>query len=430
MTIENLYKIFLQQKNQFTTDTRKINSGDIFFALKGENFNANKFAEQALNAGAAYVVVDEKEFALNEKCILVNDVLQCLQQLATHHRQQLKIPVICIGGSNGKTTTKELVSKVLSEKYRVHTTSGNFNNHIGVPITLLKMPMNTEIAVIEIGANHLLETKFLCEIAEPNFGLITNNGKDHLEGFGNIEGVKKANAELFDYLKTVDGTAFVNAGDIDLKTASVGLQQIFYSDSLQVGCFGFIKKSFPFLEAEIKINEEKFSIQSQLSGNYNLINIIAASCIGSYFGVNLAQIKTAVENYKPANNRSQWKEKNGNNFIVDCYNANPSSMKLALESFAQLPLENKIPILGDMFELGNHSQFEHQQIIQLLHDLKFEKAILVGNEFEKAKDNSAQFSFLKNVEELKNWFTQNNFNQHTFLLKGSRSMTLEKLIDN
>ena len=261
MTIENLYKIFAQQNFKFTTDTRKINSGDIFFALKGEKFNANQFAEQAINQGAAYVVVDEIEFVLNEKCIFVKDVLQSLQQLANHHRKQFSIPIIAIGGSNGKTTTKELVSKVLSEKYRVHTTSGNFNNHIGVPITLLKMPMDTEIAVIEIGANHLLETNFLCEIAEPNFGLITNNGKDHLEGFGNIEGVKKANAELFDYLKTNNGTAFVNAGDMDLKTASVGLQQIFYSDSLQVGCFGAIKKSFPFLEAEIKINEGVFSVK-------------------------------------------------------------------------------------------------------------------------------------------------------------------------
>ena len=429
MTIENLYKIFLQQNFQFTTDTRKIDSGDIFFALKGGKFNANQFAQQALNAGAAYVVVDEIEFVLNEKCIVVNDALQSLQQLANHHRKQFSIPVIAIGGSNGKTTTKELVSKVLSEKYRVHTTAGNFNNHIGVPITLLKMPMNTEIAVIEIGANHLLETKLLCEIAEPDFGLITNNGKDHLEGFGNIEGVKKANTELFDYLKSIDATAFVNAGDIDLKTASVGLQQIFYSDGLQVGCFGSIKKSFPFLEAEIKINEEKFSVQSQLSGNYNLINIIAASCIGSYFKVSTSQIKRAVENYKPANNRSQWIEKNSNNFIVDCYNANPSSMKLALESFVQLPLENKVPILGDMFELGAHSAFEHQQIIQLLNDLKFENAILVGNEFENAKNSSAQFLCFKNVEELKIWFVKSNFSKHTFLLKGSRGMTLEKILE-
>ncbi len=429
MTIENLYKIFLQQKFQFTTDTRKINSGDIFFALKGEKFNANEFTQQALNAGAAYVVVDENGFVLNEKCILVDDVLQCLQQLANHHRKQFSIPVIAIGGSNGKTTTKELVSKVLSEKYRVYTTFGNFNNHIGVPITLLKMPMNTEIAVIEIGANHLLETKRLCEIAEPNFGLITNNGKDHLEGFGNIEGVKKANAELFDYLKIIDGTAFVNASDIDLKTASVGLQQIFYSDSLQVGCFGSIKKSFPFLEAEIKINEEKFSLQSQLSGNYNLINIIAASCVGSYFGVSSSQIKNAVENYKPANNRSQWVEKNGNNFIVDCYNANPSSMKLALESFAQLPLENKIPILGDMFELGNHSQFEHQQIIQLLQNLKFAKVILVGNEFAKTENRPTSFLCFENHQAVKNWLYENQFQQHTFLLKGSRGMTLEKIVE-
>ena len=428
MTLENLYKNFAQQNFKFTTDTRKINSGDIFFALKGEKFNANQFAEQAINQGAAYVVVDEIEFVLNEKCIFVKDVLQSLQQLANHHRKQFSIPIIAIGGSNGKTTTKELVSKVLSEKYRVHTTSGNFNNHIGVPITLLKMPMDTEIAVIEIGANHLLETNFLCEIAEPNFGLITNNGKDHLEGFGNIEGVKKANAELFDYLKTNNGTAFVNAGDMDLKTASVGLQQIFYSDSLQVGCFGAIKKSFPFLEAEIKINEGVFSVQSQLSGNYNLINIIAASSICSYFGVDLSKIKNAVENYKPANNRSQWVEKNGNNFIVDCYNANPSSMKLALESFAQLPLENKIAILGVMFELGAHSAFEHQQIVKLLNDLKFEKTILVGKEFARVNNNSTQFLLFKNVDELKNWFVKNNFNQHTFLLKGSRGMVLEKLI--
>ena len=376
MTIAELYKIFIEQRQNFTTDTRKIESGSIFFALKGANFNGNEFAEKALELGASYVVVDELKFAHNEKYILVEDVLTALQNLATFHRQQFEIPVLCIGGSNGKTTTKELVSKVLAEKFIVHTTAGNFNNHIGVPITLLKMPLNTEFAVIEIGANHLLETKALCEIALPNYGLITNNGKDHLEGFGDMEGVKRANAELYDFLKTIDGTAFVNAGDIDLKTASVGLHQIFYSDNLEVGCLGSIENSFPFLKAKIKINGNEFQIQSQLNGNYNLINIVAASAVGSYFGVTNQQITNAVQNYKPANNRSQLIEKEGNHFIVDCYNANPSSMKLAIESFAEMPIENKIAIIGDMFELGNHSEFEHLQIANQLNNSSFEKVIV------------------------------------------------------
>ncbi|MEN9522571.1 MAG: hypothetical protein RL065_948 [Bacteroidota bacterium] len=429
MNIENLHQLFLQQQQNFTTDTRKIEKDSIFFALKGANFNGNEFAEKALELGASYVVIDEKQFAKNEKYILVDDVLTTLQNLATFHRQQFSIPVLCIGGSNGKTTTKELVSKVLAEKYIVHTTAGNFNNHIGVPITLLKMPLDTEVAVIEIGANHLLETKFLCSIALPNFGLITNNGKDHLEGFGDIEGVKKANAELFDFLKTIDGSAFVNAGDVDLKNASVGLQQIFYSDNLQVGCFGSIEKSFPFLKAKVRINKEEFSIQSQLNGNYNLINILAAAAVGSYFSVTNEQIQKAIEEYKPANNRSQLIEKNGNQFIVDCYNANPSSMKLAIESFAEMPVENKIVIVGDMFELGNHSGFEHLQIAHQLNNSSFEKIIIVGKEFAKLKDKFNHFISFETTTELKQWMNEQQFTNHTFLLKASRGMALEKLLD-
>ena len=429
MTIAELYKIFIEQHQNFTTDTRKIENGSIFFALKGANFNGNEFAEKALELGASYVVIDEKQFAKNEKCILVEDVLTTLQNLATFHRQQFKIPVLCIGGSNGKTTTKELVSKVLAEKYIVHTTAGNFNNHIGVPITLLKMPLNTEFAVIEIGANHLLETKALCEIALPNYGLITNNGKDHLEGFGDIEGIKKANAELYDFLKIVGGAAFVNAGDIDLKTASVGLQQIFYSDSLEVGCLGSIENSFPFLKAKIKINGDEFQIQSQLNGNYNLINIVASSAVGSYFGVTKKQIVNAIENYKPANNRSQLIEKNGNHFIVDCYNANPSSMKLAIESFTEMPIDNKIAIVGDMFELGNHSEFEHLQIANQLNNSSFEKVIIVGKEFAKLKNKFNHFISFETTAELKEWMNKQQFTNHTFLLKASRGMALEKLLD-
>lgn len=429
MTIAELYKIFIEQKQNFTTDTRKIEIGSIFFALKGANFNGNEFAEKALELGASYVVVDELKFAENEKYILVEDVLTTLQNLATFHRQQFKIPVLCIGGSNGKTTTKELVSKVLAEKYIVHTTAGNFNNHIGVPITLLKMALNTEFAVIEIGANHLLETNALCEITLPNYGLITNNGKDHLEGFGDIEGVKKANAELYDFIKTIDGTAFVNAGDIDLKTASVGLQQIFYSDNLEVGCLGSIENSFPFLKAKIKINGNEFQIQSKLNGNYNLINIVAASAIGSYFGVTNQQITNAVQNYKPANNRSQLIEKEGNHFIVDCYNANPSSMKLAIESFTQMPIENKIAIIGDMFELGNHSEFEHLQIANQLNNSSFEKVIVVGKEFAKLKNKFNHFISFETTAEVKEWMNKQQFTNHTFLLKASRGMALEKLLD-
>jgi UDP-N-acetylmuramoyl-tripeptide--D-alanyl-D-alanine ligase len=426
MQTEELYRLFLASTG-ISTDTRRIDEGKIFFALRGENFNANIFAKEALEKGAMAVVVDENHFPGNDKIIRVKDVLQTLQQLAHFHRRQLQAKIIAICGSNGKTTTKELTARVLQTKFRIFATEGNLNNHIGVPLSLLSIPTQSEIAIIEMGANHLGETKLLCDIAEPDSGLITNNGKDHLEGYGSIEGVRKGNGELYDFLRKENKPAFVSADQPDLLQMSEGMQRITYGMKENADCSGTIAADFPFLEIVVPKSGRKIS--TQLYGTYNFSNVMAAICIGHYFKVDEEKIEEAIASYIPSNNRSQVLRKGSNIFILDAYNANPSSMEAALDNFAALPVSNKVIMLGDMLELGAESLPEHAALINSINKHSFEKVILVGSEFERALPQSNHnLLHFKDVTALKEWFTEREFADHYFLLKGSRRIGLEKVL--
>lgn len=358
MQIEQLYTIY-QQYPSVQTDTRKLKAGDIFFALKGGNFNGNHFAKQAIDEGAAYAVIDEKVpidigIEIPGKTILVDDVLTTLQQLAKHHRQQFDIPFIAITGSNGKTTTKELIHAVLSTTYKTYTTEGNLNNHIGVPLTILKIKSDAEIAVIEMGANHPGEIASYCNYTLPTHGLITNIGKAHLEGFGNLEGVKKAKGELFDFLRGQPHAFAFVMWDYDyLHEMSKGISgTIKYGTQADAHITGQVRKNEPYLEIAITQGLDDPFIQTKLVGDYNLPNILAAVTVGKTFKVPEEKIKSAIENYEPTNSRSQLIEKGSNKIILDAYNANPSSMKLAVENFSKLPADNKVLMLGAMAELG------------------------------------------------------------------------------
>ena len=422
-TIEELYQIYLKHPS-VQTDTRKLKPGDIFFALKGEKFNGNAFAKQAVEAGAAYVVIDDAAYEISGKTILVDNVLECLQQLAHHHRQQFQIPFIAITGSNGKTTTKELIHAVLSSKYKTYTTEGNLNNHIGIPLTLLRIKADAEIAVIEMGANHQKEIESYCQYALPTHGLITNCGKAHLEGFGGAAGVRKGKGELFDYLKTIDGTAFI-FNDYDyLKEMSVGVSHIFSYGSKDGDITGEMLSSEPYLETAIT-GKNTFHIQTQLVGSYNFPNVLAAVCVGQYFKIAADKIKWAIENYTPSNSRSQLINKGSNRFIMDAYNANPSSMKLAIENFANLKSEKKVLLLGAMAELGEESVAEHEAIIKLIQSKNWEKVVLVGGDFIKLAHPYLSFT---NAQEAKTWLQNQKFENTDFLVKGSRSMQMEKII--
>jgi UDP-N-acetylmuramoyl-tripeptide--D-alanyl-D-alanine ligase len=416
------------------TDTRKLKQGDLFFALKGGNFNGNNFAKQAIDAGAAYAVIDEKEFEIPGKTILVDDVLAALQQLAKYHREQFKtlpdgrqVPFIAITGSNGKTTTKELIHAVLSSSFKTYTTEGNLNNHIGIPLTILKIKPDAEIVVIEMGANHIGEIAGYCKYALPTHGLITNCGKAHLEGFGSIEGVKKGKGELFDHLRTLsNGVAFVMWDYDYLREMSKGISSIIrYGTKDDVVVKGKVKTSEPYLEVEIMQGMENIIIKTQLVGEYNLPNILAAVSIGKNFLVKDETIKAAIENYAPSNSRSQLIEKGNNKIILDAYNANPSSMKLAIENFAKMKANNKIVILGAMAELGAESLQEHQLIIELLKKYSWKNVVLVGGDFKKINHPFISFS---HAEEVKNWLQQQKPEDAYLLIKGSRSMQMEKVI--
>ncbi len=447
MQVSQLYDLFCKSTG-ISTDTRSVEQGNIFFALKGERFNGNLYAENALKGGAAYVVIDEKYFDENERFILVEDVLKTLQQLANFHRKQLQTIIIAIGGSNGKTTTKELISAVLQSTFKTFATKGNLNNHIGVPLSLLSIkdsakPLSgfsttdrvspvepTDFAIIELGANHLGETKFLCEIAEPDFGLITNNGKDHLEGYGSIEGVIKGNGELFDYLRKENRIAFVNADQQDLMLLSEGIKRTTYGENEISDYKGSINQQFPFLQ----LTTGNSQLTTNLIGKYNFPNIMAAVCIGKYFGVDEEKVKQAIESYSPINNRSQVLKIGSNTFILDAYNSNPSSLNAALDNFFDLPEENKIVIAGDMAELGAASLEEHIEILKKIEKAclpdrqgNWKMVLLVGEEFKKA-DIGNKFLHFKNVIELKEWFGKQSFENYFFLLKASRVIGLEKLI--
>ncbi|PQJ77782.1 UDP-N-acetylmuramoyl-tripeptide--D-alanyl-D-alanine ligase [Polaribacter porphyrae] len=416
MEISSLYKIYLEHP-LVDTDTRKISKNSIFFALKGDNFNGNKFAEQALKLGASYAIVDEKEYKTHKNIILVDNVLSTLQKLANYHRKQLNIPVIALTGSNGKTTTKELINCVLSKKFNTLATNGNFNNHIGVPLTLLRITKNHEIAIIEMGANHQKEIEFLSSICEPDFGYITNFGKAHLEGFGGVEGVIKGKSELYTFLKENDKTAFVNPDDKIQIDKTKNIKTIF---------FNLEKLSLLEVNPFVKLSYKNEEIQSQLIGKYNYSNIIAAITIGNHFDVSTNDIKSAIESYIPKNNRSQIIKTEHNKIILDAYNANPSSMKVALESFALLKEKPKAIILGDMFELGNDSIQEHKNIIDLATSLTFDKCFFVGENFLKTESN---INLYKTFEELKESLEKDSLYNYSILVKGSRGMQLERLLE-
>lgn len=423
MNIEQLYKIYLQYPS-VETDTRKLKQGDIFFALKGPSFNGNVFALKALEAGAAFAVVDDAAFAVNEKIILVDDALDTLQALAKYHRQQFSIPFLAITGSNGKTTTKELINAVLSTGYKTYTTEGNLNNHIGVPLTILKIKKDAAIAVIEMGANHQQEIASYCAYTMPTHGIITNAGKAHLEGFGGAEGVKKGKGELYDYLQAHQGTAFVMWDYDYLRKMSEKIPGIFTYGTQNATVTGHAVKSEPFLEVKFTNGIEEI-IHSQLVGDYNLPNILSAAAVGVYFKIPGSKIKTAIEAYSPSNSRSQLIKKDSNTIILDAYNANPSSMKAAIDNFAKLPAENKILMLGGMAELGEESLEEHKKIIALINQYEWQHVVLAGGDFLKIDHPYTQF---QNALQAKDWFIGQQLKHATVLIKGSRSMQMERIL--
>jgi len=423
MKIEELYQLF-QQSYSVSTDTRKIIKDGLFFALKGDNFNGNLFAEEALTKGASYAIVDEDISKPNKKIILVDDVLETLQSLAAYHRRQLAIPIIGLTGSNGKTTTKELINAVLSTSYKTVATVGNLNNHIGVPLTLLSMPKDTQVGIVEMGANHLKEIELLADITLPDFGYITNFGKAHLEGFGDLDGVVKGKTELYKNIKNNDKTAFVNNNDTTQIEQTEGMNRILFGQNNADYIIEFVEAD-PFVN--LKINA--VLIKSNLIGAYNFNNISAAIAIGKYFEVSDQDIKTAIENYSPTNNRSQIINKETNQIILDAYNANPSSMKVALENLSNLSAAHKIVILGDMFELGNDSLQEHQYITDQLNKIELDKAYLIGEAFYKTSSDSKNLQQFRNFDDFKDAFINDNIQNSTILIKASRGMALERVLD-
>lgn len=426
-SIAFLYEIF-KKNPSVQTDTRKLKQGDIYFALKGPNFNGNVFALAALEAGASFAVVDEpipQSDAIDERILQVADALTTLQDLAKHHRLQFDIPFIAITGSNGKTTTKELIAAVLSSHFKIYTTVGNLNNHIGVPLTLLSIQADAQMAVIEMGANHLHEIESYCQYAMPNYGMITNCGKAHLEGFGSEEGVKKGKGELYDYLKINKGAVFVMKDYDYLNNMSAGIENIITYGNSDGALQGQPHSHNGLLKVVFTKGTLMEQIQTQLVGDYNLPNVLAAVCIGQYFNVPIEKIKNAIENYAPSNSRSQLTSWKNNQIILDAYNANPSSMKVAVENFAKLAAENKIICLGGMKELGVATFNEHQTLINQLQQTTWTKVILVGNEF---KDCTHHYEYFDTVVAAKKWLSDQNFVQHTILIKGSRGIQMEQLI--
>lgn len=423
MDIQELYLLY-KQSYTVSTDTRKIAKNCIFFALKGDTFNGNRFAEEALQKGASYAVVDEEKYAVNERIIRVDNVLVTLQQLVTYHRQQLGLPILALTGSNGKTTTKELISVVLSKKFKIVATAGNLNNHIGVPLTLLSMTPDAEFGIVEMGANHLKEIEFLCAIARPDYGYITNFGKAHLEGFGSLEGVVKGKTELYTFLKGKNKQVFVNINDDRQVQESMGMHRITFGNTLaDVDIKMLGANPFVIVQYKNKI------IQSQLIGAYNYNNIAAAIAIGSYFKVDDLMIAEAIEGYLPRNNRSQIIQKGTNRIILDAYNANPTSMQAAIQNLAGLTDSHKIAILGDMFELGGEAGAEHLRICELVNKQHFDAVYLIGKNFYKTDKSSGSIHFFETFDDFKLYLGKNTFTDCTILIKASRGMALERVLD-
>ena len=427
--IDEIYQIF-KTSSGICTDTRKIEKNQLYFALKGEHFDGNKFVMDALARGCIAAITDDQEFPDKKGIIKVNNSLSTLQELARYHRKQLKIPVLAITGSNGKTTTKELLYNVLSKKIRVLATAGNFNNHIGVPLTLLRLK-NEEFAIIEMGANHLGEIDALCRIAEPDYGIITNIGKAHLEGFGSFEGVKKAKGELYAYLHEKKGTIFIN-GSNDILTSianSLSVSKYSYVAGENVLCDGYVSQNGFFPEFMIKFMDGgNHFVQTRLSGSYNLENYLAAACIGKFFKVKEQDIIDALSSYQPNNNRSELLKTTNNQLLLDAYNANPTSMKESLSYFISLRHPDKMIILGDMLELGEYSQQEHKKILKYLSSHQDTKVYLIGNEFSSANAGFS-FSTYQNTEAFIEHLHLNPVKDQLILLKGSRGLQLEKLIE-
>lgn len=411
-------------------DTRKIEKNCLFICLKGENFNGNDFAEQALISGAKYVISDDVKYSNSENIFVVPNSLKFLQELGNYHRKQFEIPIIGITGTNGKTTSKELIAAVLSQKYNTLYTLGNLNNHIGVPLTLLKLSKEHEIAVIEMGANKPGDIKELVEITEPTHGIITNMGKAHLEGFGSFEGIQKTKSEMYDYLSKNNSTVFYNFDDEILKTnlQNQKLKLIPYSSEHTSYIKGDLISMSPFINMKWSSSEyESHLLETKMIGSYNYYNFLAAICIGKYFGVENDKINHALINYQPANNRSQIEKTENNLLILDAYNANPTSMKNAIESFNSMVSEHKLLILGDMFELGDDSIEEHKRVVEHTKDLKL-NTLFVGEHFYKIR-NQSDTNFFKNKEEIRLFLTKNTIKNNLILLKASRGIGLETLKD-
>lgn len=427
--IDSLYTRYL--KNPIIcTDTRAIQQHCLFFALKGEKFDANTFAANALEAGAAYAIIDNADYAINDRCILVEDVLTTLQDLARHHRNQLSIPVIGLTGSNGKTTTKELINAVLRTKYKTHATRGNLNNHIGVPLTILSIGAEVEIAIIEMGANHKKEIEFLCTIAQPTHGLITNIGHAHLEGFGGFEGVKTGKSELYKWLANAKGYTFIykdNAILMEL-VQSTGLNEVvFYGTDLMNPISGNLEKSDPYLQITWNKAGKQYHTRTNLTGTYNFENILGAICIGDFFGVSPLEINQGLMNYQPNNNRSQLTITTYNQVICDFYNANPSSMEAALKNLKALSAEKKVAIIADMFEMGEASAEQHRKIAELANRMNLDQVILIGKDFY-ANKSGLTGTFFEDTVAAKTYLEQHPVKDSLVLLKGSRGMALEQLL--
>lgn len=429
----DIYKRFLEC-DSLSTDTRSIVPGCMFWGLKGETFDGGEFCEQAIENGARYAVRQAEGISANPQIIHVADSLFALQELARHHRRSFGIPVMAVTGTNGKTTTKELLNAVFAAHYKTHCTKGNLNNHIGVPLTLLAMKQDVDIAIIEMGANHVGEINQLCTIAEPTCGLITNIGKAHLEGFGSLEGVKRAKSELYQYLDSVGGVIFVNMDEAELVESSMPYRRkIPYQKGVVQPAENFpswvdLESGNGFLEVSFRSTDYgRINVQTQIVGEYNFNNIMTAIVVGQYFKVPDQQIKSSLENFIPANNRSQIIQRDNYKILLDAYNANPSSMTQALNNFTKIHAQRKIVILGDMFELGEYSRAEHQSIADLVSASDFEASVLVGKEFAKTRTDQHVLKFTE-ISDLKQWFDNLEKDEATILIKGSRGMKLETLL--
>ena len=425
MLLKQIHRQFLKCST-ITIDSRKVENNCMFVAIKGERFDAHTFVNEALEKGAAFVIIDNPYYYVDQRTILVEDTLVLLQKLSQYHRKFLNLKIIALTGSNGKTTTKELILTVLSKKYKTKATVGNLNNHIGVPLTLLSFTTETEIGIVEMGANHQKEIDFLCSIVFPDFGYITNFGKAHLEGFGGIDGVIKGKSEIYDFIKHNSKKVFVNLDDEIQNEKTTNFDRITFGlNNSNADIIISAAIANPLVEVDFENNK----IKSHLIGIYNAPNIFAAIAIGKYFEITNEKIKEAIESYTPENNRSQLLVKNSNEIILDAYNANPSSMKAAIDNFIQLSKPNKTMLLGDMFELGEESMKEHQNIVNYLSKLEKINCLLVGEDFYKVKVNHPNLHFFKEYEDSKNFLIQNKISKNTILIKGSRGMALERLLN-